>query len=136
MTTLTVKKRELRAQAYENINDITLAIADYEKVIEFTNSEKEKTDCKNRINDLRNIKTKNIYIENCSMAEILSIEGFNSAKANKFFKLRKEKTWYKLENFAKDLGLFNPQFMTSKDAKRLIFPTKPMVEYGKRKIDF
>ena len=127
---------KLRAQAYENINNIALAISDYEKVIELTNSEKEKTDCKNRINDLRNIKTKNIYIESCSMAEILSIEGFNSAKANKFFKLRKEKTWYKLENFAKDLGLFNPQFMTSKDAKRLIFPAKPMVEYGKRKIDF
>lgn len=126
----------LRAQAYENINDIASAIADYEKVIELTSSEKEKTDCKNRINDLRNIKTKNICIENCSMAEILSIEGINSSKANKFFKLRKEKTWYKLENFAKDLGLFNPQFMTSKDAKRLIFPAKPMVEYGKRKIDF
>ncbi len=131
-----VRLYKLRAQVYENTGEVESAISDYMQVVNNTESNKEKSYCQNKVDDLRNINNKQIYIEDCTMSEILSIQGFNSVKATKFFKLKKEKSWYKLEHFAKDFGLFNPQFMTSKDAKRLVFPSKPIVEYGKRKIDF
>ena len=77
---------------------------------------------------------KKINLQNCTVDDLLTIDGFDLSKATKFLKERMNgKVYYDLETFAEDFGLQPHQMIAVQD--RIIFPPKPINKIG-RKIDW
>lgn len=77
---------------------------------------------------------KKINLQNCNKEDLLIIDGFDSAKAEKFIMDRaNDKIYYDLETFAEAFGLQPHQMIEVQD--RIIFPPKPINKIG-RKIDW
>ena len=69
----------------------------------------------------------------CSKEEILSLDGFNAEKAEKFIKDRDNgKMWYDIDTFVQDFGLQPHEMIMIQD--KIKFPDKPKNRYG-RKLD-
>ena len=79
-------------------------------------------------------KPKKIKMDTCSKNDLLSIDGFDDEKAEKFLQERKQgKIYYDLDSFVADYGLMPHQMIDAQD--RLVFPNKPSNKIG-RKIDY
>ena len=66
--------------------------------------------------------------------ELLTIDGFDEDKANKFLSERdKGKIYYDIDSFVNEFGLQPHQMIEAQD--RLVFPPKPKNKLG-RKIDW
>lgn len=79
-------------------------------------------------------KPKKIKMDTCSKNDLLSIDGFDDEKAEKFLQERKQgKIYYDLDTFVSDYGLMPHQMIDEQD--RLVFPNKPSNKIG-RKIDY
>ncbi len=69
----------------------------------------------------------------CSKEEILSLDGFNAEKAERFIKDRDNgKMWYDIDTFVQDFGLQPHEMIMIQD--KIKFPDKPKNRYG-RKLD-
>lgn len=109
----------------------------------YTNSRKQKKETKE--GNIENQSVKKIGIENilddspiklqaCSKDDILSLTGFDEEKANKFIEDRSNgKVWYNIDSFAQDFKLEPHEIILIQD--RLLFPIKPRVKIGKRRLD-
>lgn len=81
--------------------------------------------------EFSNIK---INLEICSKADLLTIDGFDEEKADRFIKERDNgKTYYDIESFVADYALMPHQMFDIQD--RLVCPPKPKNKIG-RKIDW
>lgn len=77
---------------------------------------------------------KKINLQNCTVEDLLTIDGFNLSKATKFLKDRVNgKIYYDIDTFAEAFGLQPHQIIEIQD--RIIFPPKPINKIG-RKIDW
>lgn len=87
----------------------------------------------NQTNGLKK-NNKKINLQNCNKEDLLTIDGFDSNKADNFISDRdKGKIYYDMEIFANIFGLQPHQMLDIQD--RIIFPKKPNVKQG-RKLDF
>ena len=79
--------------------------------------------------------TKNVVeIKTCTEKNILTLEGFDEEKAKRFIKERANgKMWYDINSFVADFNIQPHEMIMIQD--RLIFPPKPNVKMGKRKLD-
>ena len=100
-------------------------------------SDSNETQTLNKTNNKKSEHTsskKKIKIESCSKVELLTIDGFDEEKADKFISERnKGKVYYDIESFVADYGLMPHQMVEIQD--RLIFPKKPKNKIG-RKIEW
>lgn len=79
-------------------------------------------------------KNKKIKLESCSKADLLTIDGFDEEKADKFIQERDNgKIYYDIDNFVFDYGLMPHQMIEIQE--RLVFSPKPKNKMG-RKIDW
>lgn len=84
--------------------------------------------------ETKKVSTKKIKLESCSKEDLLTIDGFDKEKANRFIKERDNgKMYYEIESFVADYGLQPHQMINICDM--LIFPPKPKNKMG-RKIDW
>mgnify|MGYP002623982753 CR=1 FL=1 len=98
----------------------------------------EKTNIKPKIKEKEKTKpsskNKKIKLESCDKADLLSIDGFDEEKADRFIKERDNgKMYFEIDSFVADYGLMPHQMINIQD--RLIFPPKPKNKMG-RKIDW
>lgn len=78
--------------------------------------------------EFSNIK---INLEICSKADLLTIDGFDEEKADRFIKERDNgKTYYDIESFVADYALMPHQMIDIQD--RLVFPPKPKNKIGRK----
>lgn len=111
--------------------------------------ERKRSEIKNKL-DKKNIDPKNpeqplkvttqddvnaaIILESCTELDLLTIDGFDEEKAERFLSERKNgKKYYDLETFAMDYELQPHQMIMLED--KLIFSQKPINKFG-RKVDF
>ena len=75
--------------------------------------------------------TKKVKLISCTKEDLLTLEGFNETKANKFLEDRNNgKMWYNIEVFASDFSLQPHEVILLQD--RLTFPHKPNVKIGRK----
>ena len=106
--------------------------------IELVSLQQENIEVKTNFNNLDNKKhsssNKKIKLESCTKNDLLTIDGFDEEKADKFIKNRRDgKYYYDIETFVSDYGLMPHQMIEVQD--RLVFPPKPQNKMG-RKIDW
>lgn len=83
---------------------------------------------------IEKITTKKIKLEICTKEDLLTIDGFDKEKADRFIKERNNgKIYYDIETFVADYALMPHQMIDIHD--RLVFPPKPKNKIG-RKIDW
>ena len=79
-------------------------------------------------------RPKIIKMDTCSKNDLLSIDGFDDEKAEKFLEERKKgKIYYDIDTFVQDYELQPHQMIEVQD--KLVFPPKPNNKMG-RKIEF
>ena len=78
--------------------------------------------------------SKKINLQNCTVEDLLTIDGFDLSKATKFLKERMNgKVYYDIDSFVEAFELQPHQMIAVQD--RINFPPKPINKIG-RKIDF
>ena len=74
---------------------------------------------------------KKVKLISCTKEDLLTLEGFNESKANKFIEDRNNgKMWYNIDTFASDFSLQPHEVILLQD--RLAFPHKPNVKIGRK----
>ncbi len=134
-----------RGLAYIQLGEKQKAIKDLTKALQLAGIyDKETQDkCSFILNKLK-VKTaktpkktgthKVIKVKTCTEKAILTLEGFNEEKAKRFIQERANgKMWYDLDSFVTDFNIQPHEMVMIQD--RLIFPPKPKVKMGKRKLD-
>ena len=106
------------------------------KNIELESKTNNKVTKKVTSDDIKNKVENNkvINLQKCSKKDILTLIGFDEEKASLFINKRKNgKMWYDIDSFVQDFNLQPHEMVLIQD--RLIFPPKPNIKIGKRKID-
>ena len=79
-------------------------------------------------------KDKKIKLESCNKEDLLTIDGFDEEKAEKFIQERDNgKIYYDIDKFVSDYSIMPHQMVEIQE--RLVFPPKPKTKIG-RKIDW
>lgn len=85
-------------------------------------------------NDSKQYSARKVNLETCNKNDLLTIDGFDKEKADRFIKERNNgKIYYDIETFVADFALMPHQMIDIQD--RLVFPPKPKNKIG-RKIDW
>lgn len=106
------------------------------KNIELESKTNNKVTKKVTSDDIKNKVENNkvINLQKCSKKDILTLMGFDEEKASLFINKRKNgKMWYDIDSFVQDFNLQPHEMVLIQD--RLVFPPKPNIKIGKRKID-
>ena len=106
------------------------------KNIELESKTNNKVTKKVTSDDIKNKVENNkvINLQKCSKKDILTLIGFDEEKASLFINKRKNgKMWYDIDSFVQDFNLQPHEMVLIQD--RLVFPPKPNIKIGKRKID-
>ena len=110
-------------------SDLLNKITSINNNIESTEIKTERTD-----NNQKKNTNKKIKLESCTKDDLLSIDGFDEEKADRFIEEREnDKMYYDIESFVADYNLMPHQMVEIQD--RLIFPKKPKNKIG-RKIEW
>ena len=119
-----------RGLAYQKLNEKEKAKEDFKQALSI---KPDDVTYKKAYDSLLKESSSKINIENCTRADILSLDGFNAEKAERFINYRDNgKMWYDIDTFVQDFGLQPHEMVMIQD--RLKFPDKPKNKYG-RKID-
>ena len=85
-------------------------------------------------NDSKQYSARKVKLETCNKNDLLTIDGFDEEKTERFIKERNNgKIYYDIESFVADYALMPHQMIDIQD--RLEFPPKPKNKIG-RKIDW
>lgn len=85
-------------------------------------------------NDSKQYSARKVKLETCNKNDLLTIDGFDEEKAERYIKERNNgKIYYDIESFVADYALMPHQMIDIQD--RLVFPPKPKNKIG-RKIDW
>lgn len=137
-----------RGLLYIKTNKINDAIQDLNKAISLAPAENSETinSCKFLLGKLQEIPpkennnpikkntTSTVKLKTCSKKQLLTLEGFDEEKADKFLEKRlKGQMWYDIDSFAQEFNIQPHEIIMIQN--RLKFPLKPKTKLGKRKLD-
>ena len=133
---------------YVKTNKINNAIQDLNKAISLAPAENSETidSCKFLLGKLQEIPPKEnnkvikknanstVKLKTCSKKQLLTLEGFDEEKADKFLEKRSNgQMWYDIESFVQEFEIKPHEMIVIQN--RLKFPPKPRIKLGKRKLD-
>ena len=135
-----------RGLAYIQLGEKEKAIKDISKALEL--APKENSEIRQKcsqilaklkpnnksIEKISKTKNKKVNLKTCTRNSILTLDGFDQQKADKFVSLRKLGImWYDIDSFVSEFEIQPHHMIMIQD--RIIFPPKPQSKLGNRRID-